>query len=305
VAVCERAVEVSRTLGNPLLQARAEMLAASWRIITHGWRADDAAVCVEARARIRQLSNGLPAYYEILYAHVQWIQGDYEGAYKTAQGGIAKAVQDDSLVVYLSAHSSLAQALLSLGRMGELQQVLGRALDVAAKNRNQPWLGIFQAMRAWAGVQMRDWEGARREAEELLKQHTEEPAGQVRTTALAAIAFAELESGHVDRALQRFSRICERPALPRFFLDWHWRLMGQLGLALARLAKGDVAGAEEAAERLVCAADAAADPAAQARAWEVKARVALAAGEAGRAQALDHALARPQIHGPARRRTPG
>src|SRR6185369_15088138 len=38
IAVCEKAVEVGRTMEDPLLLARAEMLAACWRIISHGWR---------------------------------------------------------------------------------------------------------------------------------------------------------------------------------------------------------------------------------------------------------------------------
>lgn len=277
VAVCERAVEVCKTIDDPLLQARTEMLAACWRIITYGWNQEDAIICASARQRIRALSNELPAYHEILYAHVQWIQGDYEDAYKTAQAGIPKAVEDDSLVVYLSAHSSLVQALLPIGRIGELVQVLDRALDVSAKNQNSPWLGIFQAMNGWLRLQMQDIEGARRIAEDLLRRHTEEPPGQVRTIALITLAFAEMEAGQLDRAVQRFARVCDRPTLPRFFLDWHWRLVAQMGLACARLAKGDLHPAAELADSLVKAASAA-DPAMRALAWDVRARIAIALG---------------------------
>jgi tetratricopeptide (TPR) repeat protein len=279
IAVCEKAVEVGRTMGDPLMQARAELLAASWRIITHGCRPEDAAICVSARQRIRQLSDEVPAYYEILYAHVQGIQGDYQGAYETAQAGIPKALKEDNLVVYLSAHSSLAQALLPLGRIGELQQVLERASDAAAKNRNSPWLGIFWAAQGWLRFQMRDLEGARRIGEELLQMNTEEPAGQIRTTALITVAFADLESGRLDQALETFTRVCERPLLPRFFLDWHSRLIAQLGLASARLAKGDLEGANEAADALRQAADSSANPALRAISWEIKTRIALAAGK--------------------------
>jgi DNA-binding winged helix-turn-helix (wHTH) protein/tetratricopeptide (TPR) repeat protein len=275
VAVCERAVEVCKAADDPLLQARTEMLAACWRIITYGWTQEDAVICASARQRIRALSDDLPAYHEILYAHVQWIQGDYQDAYKTAQAGILQAVEDDSLVVYLSAHSSLVQALLPMGRIGELLQVLDRALDVSAKNRNSPWLGIFQAMQGWLRLQMQDLEGARRTAEDLLRRHTEEPPGQVRTIALVTLAFVEMESGQMDRAIQRFGRVCDRPVLPRFFLDWHWRLVAQLGLASARLAKGDLEPASEAAEALVKGASAA-DPALRSLAWELRARVSIA-----------------------------
>ena len=279
IAVCEKAVEVGRTLDDPLLLARAEMLAACWRIINGGWRQEDAGICVAARDKIRDLSNEVPAYYEILYAHVQGILGDYQGAYDTAQAGIPKAVGDDNLVVYLSAHSSLAQALLPMGRIGELQQVLDRALDVATKNGNSPWLGVFRAAQGWLHLQMRDLEGARRIAEGLLETHTDEPAGQVRTTALITAAFVDVESNQVDQALQRFAQVCERPLLPRFFLDWYWRMIGQVGLASARLAKGDLERAEAAIDALVQAAASGANPAMKAIVWNVKARVAMAAGD--------------------------
>ncbi|HSP69209.1 MAG TPA: AAA family ATPase, partial [Bryobacteraceae bacterium] len=291
IAVCERAVEVGRTLGDPLLLARAEMLAACWRIINRGCRQEDAEICVAARRKIRELSDEVPAYYEILYAHVQGILGDYQGAYDTAQAGIPKAVGDDNLVVYLSAHSSLAQALLPLARVGELQQVLDRAIDVAAKNGNLPWLGIFRATQGWLYFQMRDLEGARRIAGELLASHTDEPAGQVRTTALITAAFADLESGHLDKAVQRFTQVCDRPVLPRFFLDWYWRMIGQIGLGSARLAKGDLEGAKKAAS-LAQSGASSANPAMRAMTWNLEARIALAAGDLESARdAVERALA--------------
>ncbi|HEY2844337.1 MAG TPA: AAA family ATPase, partial [Bryobacteraceae bacterium] len=292
IAVCQEAVEVGARVDDPLLHARSQMLAACWRIITNGLSPEDAAICAAGREKIRRLSDEVPAYYEILYAHVQCIQGDYQGAYDTAQAGIPKAMEEDNLVVYLSAHSSLAQALLPLGRIGELQQVLERAADLAAKNRNLPWLGIFKASQGWLRLQMRDLDGARAVARELLRENVEEPAGQVRTTALTTIAFADLESGSLDQAEQQFTRICERPALPRFFLDWHWRLMGRLGLASARLAKGDLGGAEEAATALVLAADSMADPATRALSWNIRAKVALASERWDDASdSLDRAIA--------------
>jgi len=150
---------------------------------------------------------------------------------------------------------------------------------VAGKNGNLPWLGIFRATKAWLLLQVRDLDGARRMAEELLGQHTEEPAGQVRTTSLLTLAFVDLESGRVDQALQGFTKVCERPALPRFFLDWHSKLLGQLGLAAARLAKGDLKGANQVADALVKAAGSSASPAIKAVAWDVKAKIALAGNE--------------------------
>ncbi len=156
IAVCERALEVSRAHGDPLLEARAEMLAASWRIVGTGWRAEDARICEAARDRIRALSNEVPAYYEILYAHAECVQGRYEDVCVTTESAISSGLAADSLVVYLSAHSSQAHALLHLGRWGELLRVIAAAQSVVEKNGNAPWRGIFKALLAWLKFQACD-----------------------------------------------------------------------------------------------------------------------------------------------------
>jgi hypothetical protein len=175
IAVCERALEVSRAHNDPLLEARAEMLAASWRIVANGWRAEDARICEAARDRIGALSDEVPAYYEILYAHAEGVQGQYEEACRTAQAGISRSLETDNLEVYPSAHSSLAHALLHLGRWGELLRVIAAARSAVEKNGNAPWRGIFQALLAWLKVQACDFGGAASVAGELLATHEIRP----------------------------------------------------------------------------------------------------------------------------------
>lgn len=290
IAVCDRAAEVSRTQDDALLQARAALLAACWHIVTNGWSQKDAEICAAARARLRQLSPELAVYYEILYAHVQCIEGDYSEALHTAQTGIPKAVEDGSLVVYLSAHSSLAHALLHLGRWGELLRVLASARDVAEKNRNAPWLGIFQASLAWLHFHACDFEGARRLAGDLLKTHVEEPAGQIRTMATITAAFADIELGAADQALPALAGVCERPEYPRFFMDWYWRTMARLGLSHAWLRKNDSEEAGREADLFLQSAMSGADPNLKALAFETKARVAMNQPQQAR-QHLDAAFA--------------
>lgn len=279
VSVCERALEVSRSHHDPLLEARTEMLTACWRIVTNGWRKEDSEVCERARAKIRELSDEVPAYYEILYAHVQCTQGDFEGACRTAASGIARAIETDNLVVYLSAHSSMIQALSHIGRLGELRRVIQSAVDVVEKNGNAPWQGIFKAKLAWLQFVACDFKAARGTAEDLLELHTEEPAGQVRTEALIASGFAHLEFGDARRAAGHFRQVCERQHRPRFFFDWYWRMIARLGSSWASLALGDVSKAASDAEAFFSAAMAGADPALQATAWETKARISAQQGD--------------------------
>ncbi len=273
ITVCDRAAEVSRSLDDPLLGVRAELLAACWHIVANGWNPTYAQASAAARDKLRQLSQELTAYYEILYAHVQCIQGDYADALRTAEAGIAKAVETDSLAVYLSAHSSLAHALLHLGRWGELLEVLGSARDVARKNKNAPWLGIFEAHLAWLHFHACDFRGALRMARDVLRMHADEPDGQIRTMAALTAAFAQIELGAPDDAIPSLMSICDRPETPRFFMDWYWRRMARLGLSRAWLMKGDGDGASREAELFLQWALASADPSLKGLAWEMKARV--------------------------------
>ena len=137
-----------------------------------------------ARALQRRLhGDDLPAYYEILYAHVQSIQGEYLETCKTADSGIPESVETHGLVVYLSALSSKTLALLHLGRWGELRRVAQTAISMAAKNGNEPWEGIFRAILAWLSLEATGWEGAQRAASGLLESFRDEPPGQVRSMA--------------------------------------------------------------------------------------------------------------------------
>ncbi|HEY4360165.1 MAG TPA: AAA family ATPase [Bryobacteraceae bacterium] len=292
VAICERAVEASRTHNDPLLQARAEMLAGCWRIVTHGWSKKDSEACHAARQRIRSLVDEVPAYYEILFAHVQWIEGDYEGACQTARAGSSRAVETGSLVVYLSAKSSLVNALFHLGRGDELFDALNKALDVAQKNGNAPWLGIFRATLAWVRLHTGDAAVAQTLAENLMREHTEEPPGQARTMAMVTAGFAELASGNGDLALPYFDAICRRPSHPRFFLDWYWRMIARYGLASTCLQRGDLKRAASETDRLLEAVATAADPSLKAHAWEMQARLHLASGDLQQAgYCVEHARA--------------
>jgi DNA-binding winged helix-turn-helix (wHTH) protein len=293
VAVCERAEEICAQRADPLLHARARLLAACWRVVNNGWNAEDSRICAQARELIRRLGGAdLPAYYEILYAHVQSIQGEYVEACKTADAGIPESVETHSLVVYLSALSSKTLALLHLGSWGELRRVAQTAIDMAVKNGNEPWEGVFRAIVAWLSLEATDFEGARLLAGDLLKIYDEEPPGQVRTMALLVTCFADLQTGRAAQAVDTFVKLRDRVTYPKFFLQWYWKMMAQLGLVMALLESGDRERARAASDRFREAALATADPALKARAWNLEARIALAARDAARAsECIEAALA--------------
>jgi DNA-binding winged helix-turn-helix (wHTH) protein len=285
VAVCERAEEICAAHGSPLPHARAKLLAACWRVVNNGWNPEDSRICAEAREEIRRLrGSDLPAYYEILYAHVQSIQGEYLEACKTADAGLPASVETHSLVVYLSALSSKTLALLHLGSWGELRRVAETAIKMAMENGNEPWEGVFRAILAWLSQEATDYANARRLAAEILEKHTEEPPGQVRTMALLTNAFADFHTGHPSRAVKTLLQIRDRALYPKFFLQWYWKLVAQLGLANAYYEMGDLTNAGIESQRLLDKTELTADPAMKALALEIQARIAAASGDISRAR---------------------
>jgi DNA-binding winged helix-turn-helix (wHTH) protein/tetratricopeptide (TPR) repeat protein len=280
VTVCERAVRVCGMHDDPLLQARTEMLAGTWQIITNGWSKHQADRCAAARMKIAEaLGPEKPAYYEILYAHVQTLHGEYRDAYEIARSGLERAAETRSLVVYLSSLSSLALALMHLGWWGELRGAVESGMELAEKNGNQPWRALFATMLGWLHIQAFDFAGARRIAEGLLETHAEEPAGQVRTMAILTIAYADLASGQPENALQLFLKVRDRQRTPKFFLQWYWRIISEFGLVGAYLELGNLDQASAAVVQFLEDALTTADPALRALAWDAMARVLTQKGD--------------------------
>jgi tetratricopeptide (TPR) repeat protein len=298
VTVCERAVRVCGSHDDPLLQARTEMLAGTWQIITNGWSKQQADRCAAARKKIAEaLGPEKPAYYEILYAHVLALHGEYRNAYEIARSGLERAAETRSLVVYLSSLSSLALALMHLGWWGELRGAVESGMELAEKNGNQPWRALFAAMLGWLHMQSFDFEDARRIAGGLLETHAGEPAGQVRTIAQLTIAYVDLTSGQPENALQRFLSVRDRQGTPKFFLQWYWRMISEFGLVGAYLALGKLEQASVAAEQFLEDALTTADPALRAPAWDGMARVAAQKGDFTRAlQFMEEAFASVENH---------
>jgi tetratricopeptide (TPR) repeat protein len=298
VTVCERAVRVCGSHDDPLLQARTEMLAGTWQIITNGWSKQQADRCAAARMKITELLGPeKPAYHEILYAHVQALHGEYRDAYEIARSGLERAAETRSLVVYLSSLSSLALALMHLGWWGELQGAVESGMELAEKNGNQPWRALFAAMLGWLHMQSFDFAGARRIAESLLQTHLEEPAGQVRTIAILTIAYADLATGQPENALQLFLKVRDRQRTPKFFLEWYWRMISEFGLVGAYLDLGSLDQANTAAQQFLDDALTTDDPALRAPAWDAMARIAAVKGEFPRAlEYMQHAFASLENH---------
>src|SRR4029077_20934837 len=79
IAASKLAVEVSKGLGDALLQARAEILAAAFRLLHDRWRNEDAEICARTVPITEQLgAKDIQLALEILYpAQALILQGQY------------------------------------------------------------------------------------------------------------------------------------------------------------------------------------------------------------------------------------
>lgn len=276
IVAIEQAVQLSANLGDPLLYAHTELLAAYVRLTFDIWRVTDSETCASASETIRRLSeSGPPAFDRMIYAHVQVLRGDYAAALENLEGGIPKENESSSGVVHFLAFSGKMLALLLSGRLGELVQLLRAGREIAEKNGNEPWLFVFR--EAWLHTTVLDFAGAR-ELSEGMVARSADAYWHAQSQMIGAIAsgYAALDQGKYDGASRNFARVLDAKQSPKFFLHWYWRMNAQLGLSNAWLASGNLRKARFAADGFLQSALSTAEPNLQTLAWELDARVAMA-----------------------------
>jgi DNA-binding winged helix-turn-helix (wHTH) protein/tetratricopeptide (TPR) repeat protein len=288
--VCARAVELSRSFGDPLLLAQAQMAAATCRLLYAAWRKEDSFIYEAAVADVRSLApSSAPTHYQVLSVYVRAAQGDYHGALEAADSAIRQMAGCASPTGYLLALGAKAVSLLHLGRFGEVLRIVRAGQETAKKNDMDPWIFIFR--EAWLRALCFDFEGVRKLGAVRMRSDSEQHAAQPRTIALVAAGHAEMDRRNYGSALRYFARVTDSAA-PKFFLHWHWRIQAQLGAAAAWLQSGNIPKAVAEAARCLESALATAAPNLRALAWEISARTAFADGDIeGARQSLRNALA--------------
>ena len=292
-AGCDRAAAIAAAIDDPLLETHARLLAACWRIMTDGWRPEDAQACALAMASLRNQGGDLPPYDQILYARVQVLQSRYAEACTITDRALRKLTEGHGLWIRAKTLSTKAAALLFWGRLGEAHRTLSEGIDLATKNENAPWLGILLSTLAWLRWEMYDFEGVRALAKEVEQSGMFSPAPHIPLRTPAHVArkmvrvlqgFADLAAGDYDRAAACFEEVRDQPAHPKFALSWHRRLFARLGLAEIWLAAGDLPRAVRSADGLVEDVLACGDDYLRARAFEMGARLTLKTGHRDHAE---------------------
>jgi DNA-binding winged helix-turn-helix (wHTH) protein/tetratricopeptide (TPR) repeat protein len=268
--ISKRALEVSASLDDPLLAARTQLAAASFRLLYDSWRKEDEETCARAHETICSLT-GSSVQQDVFYICVQMVQGDYQKALQQADAVIDTTTNPTSFIL---GHTAKALTLMSLGRFGDVLRLVRSGRELAEKNGEDPWLHIY--CEAWLRLLCFDYDGVRRLSELIMRSNAEQHNLRARTIATVASGYQELQRRNYEESRKCFERVRDLTVTPKFFLHWHWRMHAAVGTTEAWLGTGDVANARREADDFLESALSVADPNMRVRAWEIKSRVARA-----------------------------
>jgi DNA-binding winged helix-turn-helix (wHTH) protein/tetratricopeptide (TPR) repeat protein len=272
VAVMEQAVQVSQNVADDMLRARAQFMAAVWRLLYGTWTDADWETCSSLDAALHTSeARCLTEHDEMFWLYVQCLRGE---SAQVAHASSVRMQEASTLMGYLGAVGARTVALLLLGQFGEVQHIISEARAMAERNGYNPWLLVFR--EAWLHVLVFDFPGAQRLCDSIIRDHTDVPPGQPMAIARLAAGHSALEQARYEQAADCFEQIRDVHRTPKFFLHWYWRLQAQLGLTEVRLAAGNLTNARSEAASLLEASLKTAEPTLLARAWEISARVAMA-----------------------------
>jgi len=284
--VLKRALQVSRSLSDPLLLAQTELAAACFRLLYDSWRAEELESCVRAEETIRSLA-GPNAPLHMYHLYVQVLKAEGPQALQAADVRINNATGP---TVYVGALGAKGLGLMSLGRFGEMLQIIRRERELGRKNESGAWMWVLG--EAWLRLLCFDFAGVRRVAEITMSSDVEAHAIWTRTAARIAAGYQEIAKGNHQEAWELFAQVRDYDITPKFFLHWHWRMHAALGATEARLSAGDIPNARREADEFLESALSVADPNLRAFAWEINSRVARAEGKRPTARAhIENALA--------------
>lgn len=284
MTLLDQAVQVAAQSGG----GHADILgkAAFWRIVIDGWRAADAET-IESCFADRQ-----DALHRFHYSYVELLTSRYSDAYRDASAAFPLLLSSGDTFSALYAHEFMTLQLLFGGELGRLDAHLLSAEETAAKNGNQHRLHFTRVLGAWLNVEARDFAGAARTADaELPFFESEWKFGAGERIARIVSALSRSALGDHGGADAQFAAVAALLANHPTLNDWFWEIQFRLHLAEHRLATRNLAAAREESEHLLELVLRTEERTLRARAWDVAARVALAAGDDAAARRhIDEAL---------------
>ncbi len=251
LTAARRAVELSGSVADPLLQAQTRGAAGYWRSVLQGWQEDDRHACAAALAAARRSADrSLESLLIGRFCYFDCVSSDYRRAAALADQGRQLALDVGDAYEYLFSQYHRALALLFAGEWSELQAVLADSRQMSDRNGHWLWPVAFRLERAWLHTEASDYAGAQTLAEEALAQarRAQYPYGERMSLLLLGLSVVGL--GRHDTALAYFQQARAWAEQGRPPLDWLLEMPLHHGLAVLRLDRGEAKQAREHAEWL-------------------------------------------------------
>jgi DNA-binding winged helix-turn-helix (wHTH) protein/tetratricopeptide (TPR) repeat protein len=251
LTAARRAVELSSSVADPLLQARTLGAAGYWRSVLQGWQEDDRHACAAALAAARRSADrSLESLLIGRFCYFDCVSSEYRRAAALADQGRQLALDVGDAYEYLFSQYHRALALLFAGEWSELQAVLADSRQVSDRNGHWLWPVAFRLERAWLHTEASDYAGAQTLAEEALAQarRAQYPYGE--RMSLLVLGLSHVGLGRRDTALEYFQQAGAWAEQGRPPLDWLLEMPLHHGLAVLRLDRGEAKQAREHAQWL-------------------------------------------------------
>ena len=245
----EEAVRLADGLDDQVLQAHVRGYCGVQRILSRGWRDEDAEACrvaidVARRARDRARVSLHVGHYAYLQCH----RAEYREACRTAEEGLRLALEEGDAYHYMTCQFHHAWALLHLGDWGETGRILRSGLEMAERNGHHLWARAFRFQTAWLRIHAGDFETARALCERELVPVREAQLGELLGSIVLGLANLGLK--RYPAALRAFEEVAARSDRRPVVMDWILQMPLRLGLADYWLARRGLVRAREEASAL-------------------------------------------------------
>jgi DNA-binding winged helix-turn-helix (wHTH) protein/tetratricopeptide (TPR) repeat protein len=239
----------SSQVSDELIQAHARGSCAYWHLLLRGWREEDVRSCAGAVEAARRLNDrSLLSLHLPRLAYFQCLRSEYSAAGRSAEEGLQVALEIGDAFDYMICQFFQAWALLRLGQWDTLLPLLSSALEMAEKNRNQPWATLYRLEQAWAYQQMFCFETTLKLCQDGFEKAKELQFGYGQLMSSVLLGFSHLGLQDIGSALHCFESIGGRLEREQLLMDWIWEIPLHLGLSRCRLLQGDFIQAREEAE---------------------------------------------------------
>jgi DNA-binding winged helix-turn-helix (wHTH) protein/tetratricopeptide (TPR) repeat protein len=249
LAVSEQAFQLSLQLEDELLRAHVRGYCAYWRFLYTEYRDEDMAASQQAIQTAERFGNkALLSLHVGRHAYFQCLNSNYDDSIRTADRGIALAIEVGDFFDHAMTQFFKGWALLHSGRWDELLLLIKEAEHLAERNEHYLWKTLFHLQLAWLHLLC----GSLAEAETLCLKALEhvKQTGHPYTHLMASTLLGNvlLNQGEVDRGLQILVETSAAMTNQRVLMDWIWKMPLRLGLAGASLQKRNFKNAVEDAE---------------------------------------------------------